>query len=278
MQSGSGPLTGKVAWVTGSSRGIGRVIADHLASLGAVVAVHGTSPFSTRAFNEAQSLQAVAEAIASEHGSQALAVHGDLTDEAVVKRCADQIREGLGRIDILVNCAGGDIGAQGVQGANAGKPLGNDAVSISMEDIQAVLGRNLMTCILCCREVAPEMMERRSGRIVNIGSIAGLKGNETQAIYSTAKAAVHEYSRCLAVQLRPYDVAVNVVAPGNTITPRFLASRPTDESRMIRGGTLERYGWPIEVARAVAFLASESTTYITGQVLRVDGGTQCWPS
>ena len=135
-----------------------------------------------------------------------------------------------------------------------------------------------MTCILCSRAVAPDMMARKSGKIVNIGSIAGCIGRDQAAIYCTAKAAVHEYSRCLAVQLRPYDISVNVIAPGDTITQRFLASRDYDKSRIVKGGTLDRAGWPVEVARAVEFLATEGSSYITGQVLRVDGGTQCWPS
>lgn len=271
-------LEGKVAWVTGSSRGIGRAIAAHLATLGASVAVHGSSPQSPCAFGEAESLEALAREIAAESGTRVIAVCGDLTDEARVKALADEIRERLGPIDVLVNCAGGDIGARGTGAPNAGKPAVNDAVHISLPDLKTVLDRNLLTCILCCREVAPEMMARRRGRIVTIGSIAALFGHEQSAIYATAKAAVHEYSRCLAEQLRPYDVAVNVVAPGDTVTERFKASRATEEAMMVRGGTLVRYGWPEEVARAVEFFAADSTTYITGQVLRVDGGKQTWPS
>ncbi|HSB05020.1 MAG TPA: SDR family oxidoreductase [Thermodesulfobacteriota bacterium] len=271
-------LAGKVAWVTGSSRGIGRVVAAHLASLGAAVAVHGTTPLSTRAFNEADSLEAVSKAIAKEHGTNVLPVHGDLADEKVVKNLTGEIRSKLGQIDILVNCAGGDIGAQGAGAPMGGKPPKNDAVFISPEDIRSVLDRNLMTCILVCREVAPEMMERRTGRIVNFGSISGLQGIKESVIYATAKAAVHEYTRCLAVMLRPYNVTVNAVAPGEIVTPRFLASRQTDPNRFVEEGTLDRYGKPIEIARTIQFLISEGGSYITGQVIRVDGGMQCWPA
>jgi len=271
-----GHLAGKVAWVTGSSRGIGRVIASHLANQGAAVAVHGTTPTSVQAFGEGNSLEEVAAAIAEESGSRALPVFGDLTDEGVVKEMARQIRQELGAIDILVNCAGGDIGAAGISAPLAGKPPENNAVFIALEDIRTVLDRNLMTCILCSREVAPEMMERKAGHIVSIGSVAGLMGAENSAIYATAKAAVHEYTRCLADMLRPYNVTANVIAPGDIETPRFLASRVVDEDMRTTDGTLVRYGQSIEIARAVEFLASEKNTYITGQVLRVDGGKQIW--
>ena len=271
-------LEDKVAWVTGSSPGIGRVIADHLADLGAKVAVHGTSPTSTRAFHEAESLDAVAQAIAAAHGSVVLPVWGDLTDAAMVKQAADQIRQKFGQIDILVNCAGGDVGSQGAMGENAGKPLSNDAVFIALEDVRTVLDRNIITCILCCREAAPEMIARRAGWIVNIGSIGGLSGHAQGAIYSSAKAAVHEYTRCLAAQLRPDNVYANVIAPGLIITPRIEASRPIDKAKKLTGGTLERYGWPIEIARAVEFLVTQDSSYVTGQVLRVDGGVQLWPA
>jgi 3-oxoacyl-[acyl-carrier protein] reductase len=246
--------------------------------LGARVVVHGTSPHSTRAFDEADSLESVAQAIAHEHGAQVLAVTGDLTDEAEVERCAATIRERFERIDILVTCAGGDIGAAGAFAANAGKPTGNDAFNISVKDLKAVLDRNLLTCILACRAVAPEMQARQSGWIVNIGSVSGLIGRPAEAIYATAKAAVHEYTRCLAAQLRADNVHVNAVAPGPVVTPRFLASRVTDAALKVKGGTLVRYGWPEEIAHAVAFLASDRASLISGQVLRADGGEQLWPA
>ena len=272
------PLHDKIAWVTGSSRGIGRVIADHLASLGAQVAIHGTTPHSTRAFNEADSLDAVAQEIGQKYNRTVLPVTGDLTDETTVQRAVDTITQQVGRIDILVNCAGGDIGAQGTMGENGGKPRNNDALFMDLTDIRSILERNLMTCILCCRAVAPAMMERKAGWIVNIGSVGGLGGRDHGVIYGTAKAAVHHYSRCLAAQLRPYNVYVNVVAPGSTMSPRFLASRATDESQQTAQNTLDRYGHSIEIARAVAFFVTPASSYVTGQVLRVDGGRQLWPA
>ena len=271
-------LAGKVAWVTGSSRGIGRVVADHLASLGAKVAVHGTTPTSTRAFNEADSLEAVASTIAETNDAEVLAVHGDLTDDATVRNLVAEIRERFGRIDILINNAGGDIGSQGTSGAKAGKPVENDAVNVSLEDVRTVLDRNLMTCILVCREVVPEMMERGSGWVVTIGSIAGLGGHRSEVVYGTAKAAVHEYTRCLASQLRPYGVYANVIAPGEIITARFEASRPTRDERKVHEGALTRYGWPEEVAKAVEFLVTPDSSYISGQILRIDGGAQLFPA
>lgn len=274
----SGRLQNKVAWVTGSSRGIGRVVAAHLASLGASVAIHGTTPTSTRQLNEADSLDAVAAGIATDTGSDVLAVHGDLTDAATVAALTDQIRERFGQIDILINNAGGDIGAAGVTAANAGKPPVNDAIGIALEDVHAILDRNLLTCMLATRAVAPEMMQRGSGWIVTIGSIAGLAGHAAGVTYSVAKAAVHEYTRCLAAQLRPHGVYANVIAPGEIITPRFEASRPTQDDRKVESGALTRYGWPLEVARAVEFFVTTDSSYITGQVLRVDGGAQLWPS
>ena len=212
----NGRLQGKVAWVTGSSRGIGRVVAAHLAGLGAKVVVHGTTATSARALGEADSLQAVADEIARDTGAEVFAAPADLTSEQAVRDVVAKIRDRFGRIDILVNNAGGDIGTKGVTGERAGKPVVNDGVEVSLEDVRIVLDRNLMSCILVCHEVVPEMIERNAGWIVSIGSIAGLSGHPSEVIYGTAKAAMHEYTRCLAAQLRPHGVYANVIAPAKS--------------------------------------------------------------
>ena len=269
-------LSGKNAFVTGSSRGIGQAIANQLAGAGANVVIHGSTMNSSSYFKEGGSLAEVAEKIAKEYGVKTIYVAGDLTKEEVVKSLIGEIREKLGHIYILVNNAGGDTGTMGAAGKNAGKIVeGNDALFLPYEEVRMILDRNIMTCINVCKEVVPAMMEKKEGWVVNIGSIAGMTGLVGAAIYATAKAAVHEYTRCLAALMRPHGVHVNCVAPGDTLSLRFKASRPLDDKRL-NPASLERYGQPEEIAAAVEFLVSKGSSYITGQVLRVDGGLQLW--
>jgi 3-oxoacyl-[acyl-carrier protein] reductase len=278
MSASERPFDGKIAWVTGSSRGLGRVIAAHLGRLGASIVVHGTTPTSARAFNEGTSLDDVSKTLARETEADVLTVHGDLTVPEEVQRIVGEIRARFGRIDILVNNAGGDIGAAGTGGPSAGKPQPNDCVFIPIEDVRAIIDRNLLSCILVCREVAPEMMERRRGWIVNLSSVAATSGREDGAIYGVAKAGVSHYTRCLATQLRPYNIPVNAIAPGGTVTPRFLAAHQIDQGKVDATGTLDRYGQPEEVARTVEFLVSDPGPFVSGQIIRVDGGSQTWPT
>ena len=272
------PLAGQVVWVTGSSRGLGRVMATELCRMGAMVAIHGTRPDSPKSFGEGESMDQVARDIAAAAGGTTMPVWGDVTDEAQVKRMAESIRGRFSRIDILVANAGGDIGAAGTGVGRGGRPSPDDCIGIPLADIRAVIDRNLLSCILCCREVAPEMVARKGGRIITIGSIAGTFGRDDGAIYAVAKAAVHEYTRCLAVQLRPHNVSVNCVAPGGTVTNRFLVIHEIESAKLVERGTLDRYGRPHEIASVVAFLATDAGRFISGQVIRVDGAAQTWPA
>jgi len=190
---------------------------------------------------------------------------------------ANEVRANWGQINILVCCAGGDIGAGGTAVGKAGRPEDDDCLNIALDDLKSVMDRNLLTAMLCCREIAPEMIERKSGRIITIGSIAGCYGRETGSIYAVAKAAVHEWTRCLAAQLRPANVQVNCVAPGGTVTERFLRIHETDQSKMVQEGTLDRYARPREISGVVGFLCLPQSRFINGQVIRVDGGGQTFP-
>jgi len=256
---------GEVALITGSGRGLGRMIAETLLKGGAAVALHDINEEAPAAFGESPSLTALAQQLSSRGGAKVVSVVGDITKPDEVAALVAKIEATLGPISILVNCAGGDIAAKG------GKPNPNDGLNISLEDAHAVMNRNFFGTMLMCRAVVPGMAARNKGAVINFGSLNGHIGVSPEVVYGCAKAAILHYTRCLALEMRPHGVRVNAVSPGPTTTARFLATRTTDPSKM-EGVSLERYAKPKEIADAVAFLASDQSSFVNGQVLRVDGG------
>jgi 2-hydroxycyclohexanecarboxyl-CoA dehydrogenase len=264
-------LNGKIAFVTGSGRGLGHVMALRLAQMGADVAIHDIDEASPAKYGEFASLTDAAARIAA-LGVRTLAVTGNIGDPAAVARMKAEIEGKLGEVDILVNCAGGDIGAAG------GKPNPNNALDISFDDIRVLTNNNLIGTMLVCQAFVPAMVKRGQGCVINIASAAAHMGVSPEVVYSTLKAAVVHYTRCLAKELIDAGVRINAVSPGATKTARFQATRTVDPTRMDSSArSLNRYAEPDEIADAVGFLASPRAKFINGQVLRVDGGVTLFP-
>src|SRR4051812_37959198 len=263
-------LAGKTAFVTGSGRGLGRAMADKLASLGADVAIHDLDRTRPSTYDEASDIEEVAHDVAR-HGTRVTTVLGNIGDPTAVAEMSRQITAELGTVDVLVNCAGGDIGSKG------GKPDPNTALDVALEDIQTETTNNLIGTLLVCQTFVRPMRDRGSGCVVNVASAAAHMGVTPGVVYSTLKAAVVHYTRCLAAEMRPYGVRVNAVSPGPTKTARFVATRETDPDKMVTDDSLDRYADPEEIADAVAFLAGPQARFIHGQVLRVDGGLTLFP-
>jgi len=261
---GEATLAGQVALVTGSGRGLGRAIAEHLVHLGADLAIHDLSDTAPAQYGEAATLGETVQRLLGAN-RRGLAVTGDITDELAIKRMVQTVQSTLGPISILVNCAGGDIGASGT------KPNPNGAMAFQLADARAVIDRNLLGTMLMCRAIAPGMAERQRGVIVNIASVAAHYGSSSEVAYACAKAGVVHYTRCLAAEVREAGVRVNCVSPGPAKTARFLATREHDSSMMQEGASLRRYATAAEIANAVAFLVGDQARFISGQVLRVDG-------
>lgn len=265
LESAPLPLAGEVSLVTGSGRGLGRIIAQKLMSLGSNIVLHDIDETAPARFGEVESLSALADSMAGPV-AKVVAVTGDVTDPAAVEKMVAKAQEALGAVSILVNCAGGDIGADG------GKPDPASPTNFKVEDLYAVLDRNLVGTMLMCREIAPGMVERKKGSIINIASILAHRGGSIEISYACAKAAIVHYTRCLADEVRESGVRANVISPGPTKTARFLATRETDEKLREEGTSLVRYAAPQEIADAISFFAGPDSRFISGQVLRVDGG------
>lgn len=259
-----GPLTGQVALVTGSGRGLGHTIGRALMDLGADLALHDISEDAPAKYGEFANLTAVADFM-SQGAATAVAVTGDISDEAAVEAMVARAESALGPVSILVNCAGGDIGARG------GKPDPNTALRFHLEDLQAIINRNMIGTMLMSRAVAPGMAARRQGSIINITTVSAHIGAANETAYACAKAAVVHYTRCLAAELREPGVRVNAVSPGPAKTARFLATRTVDPAMMEEGPSLNRYATAEEIADVVGFLASAESRFVSGQVIRVDG-------
>ena len=241
-------LEGKVALVTGASYGIGFAIASAFAEQGAKIC-----------FNDIN--QELVDKGMAAYAAKGIKAHGyvcDVTNEEQVNAFVAQVEKEVGVIDILVN--------------NAGITRDNLLMLMKPEDFDAVIAANLRGTFLCMKAVARQMVKQRYGRIVNLSSVVGLRGNAGQVNYAASKAGVIGMTKSLAKELAGRNITVNAVAPGFIDTDMTAALTETAKNAVLGSIPMGRMGTPENVAKAVAFLAGEDAGYITGQVLAVDGG------
>ena len=248
MAQASG-LAGKTALVTGGSRGIGRAIVERLAADGADVTF-----FYRDNADAAEAVVAAAQAT----GWKVAAEQLDIRDSAACAAAVERVADRAGRIDILVN--------------NAGVTRDNPLAAFDDDDVAAVLATNVTGVFNMCRAVVPYMTSQRAGSIVNLSSVAGDKGGRGQTNYAASKGAINAFTRALAVELAPRKVRVNAVAPGVIETDMSADVRELAGDAVLARILLRRWGRPEEIADAVWFLAGAHSSYVTGQVLSVDGG------
>ncbi len=242
-------LTDKVALVTGASRGIGRAIALKLAEEGAKVAIN----FAGNVVKAEEVKSAIESA-----GGEAMLIQGNVADAAVVEELVKKVTDAWGKIDILVN--------------NAGITRDGLLMKMSETDFDDVISTNLKGVFNCTKAVTRMMIKQRAGRIVNLSSVVALNGNAGQANYAAAKAGIIGFSKSAAKELASRGVTVNIVAPGFIETDMTAVLPEKVKETMIQEIPAGRPGRPEDVANAVIFLVSDRAAYITGQVLRVDGG------
>ena len=250
-------FTGRVAIVTGAGGGLGRQHALALAARGAKVLVNDLGGAVDGSGGSVSAAQGVVNEIMAA-GGVALANGASVTDFAAVQAMVQQALDAWGRVDILVN--------------NAGITRDNLILRLTEEDFDAVLDANLKGAFLCCKEAARRMVRQRYGRIVNLSSVVALRGNAGQTNYAASKAGLIGLTKSLARELASRNVTVNAVAPGFIETDMTAALPEAVRAEMAKGIPAGRAGSPEDVANAVAFFTAEQSSYLTGQVLCVDGG------
>ena len=242
-------LSGKVALVTGASRGIGAVVASRLALAGARVGVN---------FHASSELATVISDKINKAGGEAFLVGGDVSQEDEAEAVVKQLVEHFGSIDILVN--------------NAGINIDQLLIRMKTEDFDRVLNVNLRGAFLCTRYAMTHMIRQRSGRVINMSSVVGLSGNPGQANYAAAKAGLVGLTKAVAREVASRNVTVNALAPGYIVTSMVEEIPEGKHDQILARIPMGRFGTPEDVAEAVVFLSSDGASYITGQVLTIDGG------